>query len=248
MLRATLVQALDLVGLRRPVRLAGQRVRTRLHALGFAGWTPLVPERDFEACLRHALRALRDAEGSDPCGAYLEFGVSRGTSMACAFRALRAEGMGAVPMVGFDSFEGMPPEAASQGWEPGQYRSSRSATRRYLAGQGVPRGRVRLVKGWFRDTLTEATRRRLGLRQASVVMVDCDIHSASREALAFAAPLIGAHAVLIFDDWGWRADRGELGQKEAFEAFMAANPSLRATPLPAYIPQACVFLLRRQAG
>ena len=207
-----------------------------------------MPEQDFESCLRHALRALRDAEGADPQGAYLEFGVSRGTSTACAVRALGAEGMGAMPIIGFDSFEGMPPEAAEQGWQPGQYRSSLLATRRYLAAQGVPRRRVRLVKGWFRDTLTEATRGRLGLRQVSVAMVDCDIHSASCEALDFVAPLIGAHAVLVFDDWGWRADRGELGQKDAFEAFMAANPSLRATPLPAYIPQACVFLLRRTDG
>ncbi len=54
---------------------------------------------------------------------------------------------------------------------------------------------------------------------------------------------------LISDDWGWRADRGELGQKEAaFKAFMAANPSLRAAALPPYIPQARVFLLRRADG
>jgi O-methyltransferase len=248
MLWATLVHALDLVGLREPARQARKSFEARLRPLGVSAWTPLVPEQEFEDCLRHALRALRDAEGADPRGAYLEFGVSRGTSTACAFRALQAEGLDHVPMVGFDSFEGMPPEAAGQGWEPGQYRSSLSATRRYLARQGVPRGRVRLVKGWFRDTLTPATRERLGLRLASVVLVDCDIHSASREALAFAAPLIGAHSVLIFDDWGWRADRGEIGQKEAFEEFMAANPALRASPLPAYIPQARVFLLSRRSG
>jgi hypothetical protein len=54
--------------------------------------------------------------------------------------------------------------------------------------------------------------------------------------------------VLVFDDWGWRADRGEIGQKEAFAAFMAANPGLRASPLPAYIPQARIILLTRRTG
>lgn len=248
MLWSTLVRALDLVGLRGPARQAKKSLEARLRPVGLSDWTPLVPEQEFENSLRTALRALRAAAGSDPTGAYLEFGVSRGTSTACAFRALRAEGLDAVPMIGFDSFKGMPPEAARQGWEPGQYHSTLRATRRYLAGQGVPPGRVQLVKGWFRDTLTPATRDRLGLRQASLVLVDCDIHSASCEALAFVAPLIGAHAVLVFDDWGWRADRGEIGQKEAFEAFMAANPGLRASSLPAYIPQARVFLLSRQGG
>ncbi len=40
----------------------------------------------------------------------------------------------------------------------------------------------------YRVTLAPATRDRLGLRQASLVLVDCDIHSALCEALALVAP------------------------------------------------------------
>ena len=92
-------------------------------------------------------------------------------------------------LVGFDSFEGMPAEAAAEGWTPGAYRSTLAATRRYLSSQGVKFENVELVKGWFEDTLTPATRERLGLTKASLIMVDCDTYSATKLALEFTLPL-----------------------------------------------------------
>ena len=95
-----------------------------------------------------------------------------------------------------------------------------------------------LVKGWFKDTLTEKTRRELALDKASLIMVDCDIYSASKDALRFSEPHIRKHAVILFDDWGWR--EGEIGQKEAFEELLAAHPDLTAEPLPTYFRQSPV--------
>src|SRR4051794_2995614 len=68
MLRATLIHALDLVGLGEPARQAKKFVEARLRAFGISDWMPLVPEQEFEDCLRGALRALRDAAGADPQG------------------------------------------------------------------------------------------------------------------------------------------------------------------------------------
>lgn len=138
--------------------------------------------------------------------------------------------------------------AAKEGWAPGQYRSTLEATRRHLRKRGVDLERVTLVKGWFRDTLTEETRAALGIGAASVIMIDCDIYTASKDALAFCAPHIGRHAMIFFDDWGWPQERGEIGQKEAFEEFLAAHRDISAEPMPSYLPQARVFLLRRLAS
>jgi hypothetical protein len=126
--------------------------------------------------------------------------------------------------------------------------STIEATRNYLKRQAVDLTRVRLVKGWFKETLTEQTRRDLAISKASVIMVDCDIYSASKEALAFCEPHIGNHAVFLFDDWGWREEKGEIGQKEAFEEFLTEHPDLAAEPMPAYSPQARVFLIRRRSS
>lgn len=63
-------------------------------------------------------------------------------------------------------------------------------------------------------------------------MIDCDIYSSARTALGFCAPLIQNWAVVLFDDWnsGGLAAKG-LGERGAFEEFMAGNPDLQAKEL-----------------
>ncbi len=168
--------------------------------------------------------------------------------MACAYHSLRAAGLDDARLIGFDSFAGMPPEAAEEGWAPGLFHSTIDATRSYLKSRGVDLDRVDLVQGWFKDTLTEERRTALGIGKASLIMIDCDIYSASKEALNFCEPHIERHAVVLFDDWGWREEADEIGQKEAFAEFLAEHRDISAEPMPSYLPQARVFLLRRRRG
>lgn len=219
------------------------RVLARAEAEGLTPWRPLVPEPAFTRAAEAAIATLK-ANGHR-FGDYLEFGVSRGTSFACMGRALSAAGLAQVRLIGFDSFEGLPAEAANEGWRPNEFRSTEAATRRYLARRGVPSDRVRLVKGWFDATLTEETRRGLELSKVSLAMLDCDIYSATKTALLFLAPLIRDEAVLFFDDWGWRERDGTIGQKEAFEELLASDPALSASPLASYSEHARVFCVRR---
>ena len=254
-LRSSVLATLDYLHMGKPARRAKQNLWWRAHkarrtlaAHMLWGWKPLVPEDDFLECCRHAIEVLRQSRPDHVFGDYLEFGVSRGTSLACMYRALEREGLHAVRLLGFDSFEGFPPEAATQGWLPGDARSTLSATQRYLVDKGVDMARVTLTKGWFKDTLTAETKDRLAVVKASLVMIDCDIYSASRDALLFCGALIHDSAIIFFDDWGWMSDIGQIGQKEAFNDFLAAFPQLIPEPLPAYLPQARVFLVtRRQA-
>ena len=241
LLKRAALAAFAIVGIERTARA----LRARLRASGVGSWRPLVPEHDFADCVRRAVAAIRAAGPGRPFGDYLEFGVSRGTSLAVVHHVLAESGLPGVRLIGFDSFEGMPPDAAREGWQPGQYHSTLGATRRYLAARGVRMRHVELVKGWFSETLTPETRARLGIRRAGLIMIDCDIHSASRAALDFSEPHIRGHAVIMLDDWGWRADGGKVGQKEAFEEFLAAHPDLVAEPLESYLPQARVFMVTR---
>ena len=149
----------------------------------------------------------------------------------------RAElGLDHIRLFGFDSFEGLPASAADEVWEPGQFKSSLAFTRANLARLGVPPDAATLVKGWFSEACTPATRERLGIRKASVIMVDCDLYSSTRDVLAFCEPLIGAQAVLVFDDWnaGGLADK-ELGERRAFEELLDAVPALHAEELPGLV-------------
>jgi O-methyltransferase len=55
-------------------------------------------------------------------------------------------------------------------------------------------------------------------------MVDCDIYTSARDALAFVEPMIGDYAVMLFDDWhaGGLAEQN-LGEKRAFDEFLRRN-------------------------
>ena len=243
MLRRSVIKLLDVTGFRGPVK----RLRTFRKARGLSEWNPLVPEPEFLECMHKTLRTVKLANGDSPVGDYLEFGVSRGTSMSLVWKALHSEGMlERVRLFGFDSFQGMPPESLGQGWVPGEFHSTLSATRQHLRERSVDLDKVHLIKGWFRDTLTEQTRAEYSIGKASLIMVDCDIYSASKEALDFCEPHIHNTAAIVFDDWSWREDRGERGQKEAFQEFLDASPSLSAETLPSYRPEARVFLVTRK--
>lgn len=227
------------------LQLARIQVRT-----GVVDGLVLVPEDALEARFAAAL-GLLDIEAHQAGSAYLEFGVYVGTSMACMARATARQALPDLPLVGFDSFQGMP-EGRADGdllmWQPGGLYSDMALTRANLARLGVPASRVRLIPGWFEDSLTPVTRSGLAISRAVVVMFDCVLESSTRIALEFCAPLIRDRAVFFFDDWS-AADLAERGQGEAkaFGEWLDHHPEFQAELMPDLgYEEASAFLVRRQ--
>jgi hypothetical protein len=176
-------------------------------------------------------------------GDYLEFGVWRGTSMISAyeshsaaesfFRELKIESYASrslTPMrfFGFDSFEGMPePEEHDAGtYRAGDFAVSLGDVQTRLLAAGVPRARFELVPGFFEQSLNDETRRRLGLRHASIVHVDADYYESAAVVLKFVTDLVVTGSIIIFDDWYlYRCDPTK-GQQRAMREWLAANPSI----------------------
>lgn len=210
----------------------------------------LVPEEDLRDAYRRVLGELIERHGEEALGDYLEFGVYAGSSLACMDGVLKELGLTGVRLFGFGSFEGLPAEASHDDgghWRPRMYRSDLGATRSYLDRRGVDWGRVKLVKGWFDEVLTPDLVARHGIERASVIMVDCDIYSSAKVALRFCAPLIEDDAVVFFDDWTALAER-DLGEKRAFDEFLAEHPHLRATEIESYGGESKAFLVSRLPG
>jgi O-methyltransferase len=219
---------------RMPARFSG-RFESRVYALHRSAGdaTAHVSAAELEQNLTEAINLLRGRLGSDEVGDYLEFGVYAGGTMTCADRARRAAGIEQMRLFGFDSFEGLPPEAEKinpERWSAGMFACTVEEARENMRRGGVDVERVRLVKGWFDDTLTDDTRREHGIDRAGVIMLDCDLYSSSRTALEFIAPAIGPAAVLVCDDW---RHSGEDGQQRAFHEFLQRH-RLRAEPLGHY--------------
>ena len=219
---------LKFLGIFKPLKKIYHR---HFRSRGLGSWRPLVPEQEFSKSTKIAIEKLLEHESADEIGDYLEFGVSRGTSLAAVFHLTEGLGLKKMRLIGFDSFKGLPIESAAEGWTPGQFHSTLSATQRYLAKRNIKWNRVTLIKGWFDKTLSPKTKNDLNLQKASVIMVDCDIYSASKAALKFSLPLIEKRAVVIFDDWG-EGNPTRIGQREAYQEVLEEYPEFSTDPLP----------------
>jgi O-methyltransferase len=213
--------------------------RRHWNRLARSGGTLLVDVEQLRPKLREGLMHL-SRNGKECVGDYLEFGVFQGTSMTCMWQMLKEMDLGHVRMFGFDSFEGLPDEAAIDddgSWKPGEFAAPYDLTKERLAEAGVPENRAGLIKGWFSDTLNDETVTRHGIGKASVIMIDADMYTSSKQALDFCVPLIDQEAVLIMDDWyasnGSFVDRN-MGQPRALNEFLAENPHFQTNDAGSY--------------
>ena len=235
---------------RRFVQQERARVHDRERRVRIDTRRRLVPEQSLRALLSRGLRMLAEPHGRESLGDYLEFGVYNGTSLTCAYRELSALGASHVRLFGFDSFQGFPPSAAHEDrgiWKPGRCNSPLSFTTAVLESEGVDLDRVSLVPGWFTDTLNAETIHTHRLTKASVIMIDCDLYSSTKQALTFCAPLMAEQTLVLFDEWHIRGDEEALGEKKAFQEFLEEHPSFSAAPFGQYSNLSQAFLVTRRA-
>lgn len=210
----------------------------------------LVDEVKFKAVVGNAIDQLLGKIGEDELGDYLEFGVYNGSTLAIVHDLLATRERTSSRLFGFDSFEGLPPEANTEDnniWMSGQYRCPEDFARDFLTERGVDWQRVNLIKGWFSDTCKPSTKARHEMTKAGIIMIDSDLYSSAVEALAFCEPMIGQHTLIIFDEYypGGRDDRF-LGEEKAFAEFLVMHKDITATKLDEhYSFGSRLFLLER---
>ncbi len=77
-------------------------------------------------------------------------------------------------------------------------------------------------------------------------MIDCDLYSSTVDALAFCEPLIQERAVVFFDDWHSASLAAQgLGERRAFDEFIARHTDIDAEPFQSYSESSVAFLLTR---
>ena len=171
-------------------------------------------------------------QGGDERGADVyQFGVYTGGTMAGQVIYFRLLGIKFGNHWGFDSFVGLPPEAAgvkimTKNWLPGAY-SAADALRtwswpRLAAGlhkrinRSKAEGRVELVRGFYNETLTPSLAKERGMQPAMYVDVDADLYLSAMQCMQwlFCSGLVRAGAmtgtVFRHDDWGGPTNAAEL--------------------------------------
>ena len=124
-------------------------------------------------------------------GLLLEFGVYKGNSVnfISEYHPMRL-------VYGFDSFEGLPEK-----W-------TRDPRGTYSLGGGLPRVRsnVRLIKGWFEETLPKFVKDHA--EPCAFIHIDCDLYSSTKTVLNHLGEKMIPGTIIVFDDYfnypGWQ--------------------------------------------
>jgi O-methyltransferase len=201
-----------------------------------------------EEIIRTCLEYIHLAEVK---GDYLEFGVWKGGSMIAAYHLSKHfSSLSSMRFYGFDSFQGIPAvtlnQAEAQHFPPGVFFADLGEVRSNLIGADVDMERVNLIPGWYSDSLNGGTRRRLPLKLAAIVNVDCDMYESAVSVLAFIEPYLADGSVIIFDDWYCFANREGWGEQKAFNEWLRKNRHLKATPYKEFGWDGKAFIINRR--
>lgn len=171
-------------------------------------------------------------------GDYLEFGVWKGRSFIRAYNIWkylfekRSE-LKSMRFYAFDSFEGLPEiknkEDISTGeFQKGQYFCTEEDFKKNVANAGVDLSRVEIVKGWFIKALNDETKKKLPIKHAAIVFIDCDLYESAVSVLNFITDYVVDGSILIFDDWFCFRGNSKRGEQKAFNEWLKKNPSISA--------------------
>jgi hypothetical protein len=210
----------------------GRKLRS---LLSFEPW-----EAVLKAALMHQVR-------NQIRGDYAEFGVFRGCTLMLMYflvqetdEYLRGVGrvrdlsemhaiLASMRFFGFDSFAGMPAAAGDDAgiMAEGDLSASRADVEERMRSNGVAMDRVRLVEGFYEETLSPARSAALDLSTIAIAHVDCDYYDSTRVVLQFLTERLADESILVFDDWYLFKAEPDRGEQKAFAEWTAANPGFR---------------------
>jgi O-methyltransferase len=160
-------------------------------------------------------------------GSYFEFGCHGGFTMRMAWDCFHH--LFDWDYVAFDSFEGLPEiEEIDEMriWEKGKLKTSTEDFSDLMRHHGIPSEKLKLIKGFYNNSLTEELKQDLQPKKAAVIYVDCDLYHSTVDVLKFARDFFQVGTILVFDDWFCFYGDPDRGERRAFREFCEANPAL----------------------
>ncbi|MFZ0601570.1 MAG: TylF/MycF/NovP-related O-methyltransferase [Roseiarcus sp.] len=170
----------------------------------------------------YAENLMRGLETDSVEGDIVEFGIYEGAWLE-ALAEMRERHGWTRTLWGFDSFEGLPePKAGFDPtcWTKGMYAAPYDAVSMRL--RAVDRPWLRLVRGWFSETLPDEPAR--SIEKIAYARIDSDLYESCADCLKFLEPRLVNGAVLVFDDWQFTNTHGE---PRAFKEWMEGGAPFR---------------------
>ena len=165
-------------------------------------------------------------------GSYLEFGVFTGSSFNFAMKVnIKIDnlfGNSNCDFYGFDSFKGFGnieindehPRFNDETFSVNEEKILKNI-KKNAKGQ-----KFKIIKGFFQDTLKKNPEN-YDIKKARVIMIDCDLKSATLLALNFSKDILQKGTIILFDDYIFYKGDQSKGEYAALEEFKKQNPQIK---------------------
>ena len=165
-------------------------------------------------------------------GNYLEFGVFTGSSFNFAMKVNKKIekifGKMDCEFIGFDSFKGFG-EIKKEDENP-TFKDHIFSVNEKKVLQNIQKcakgQKMRIIKGFYKETIENKTTKDLNIDKARVVMIDCDLKESTRLALEFIKPSIQEGTIILFDDFVFFKGSKNKGEYGAFADFRKKYPEI----------------------
>ena len=191
------------------------------------------PYLEFSVAKYQAIKKAMFITAQDKtCGSYLEFGVFTGSSFNFAIKVNKKIekifGNTNCEFIGFDSFGGFG-EIKKEDENPGftnqifyvDKEKVLKNIKKCAKGQ-----KMRIVEGFYKETIENKTTKDLNIGKARVVLIDCDLKESARLALEFVKPSIQEGTIILFDDFVFYKGNKNKGEYGAFMDFQKKHPEI----------------------
>ncbi len=220
----------------------------RYHKPGLAFiWEYSPKEHDRNEMLRKVMNYCAEARlGGD----YLEFGVFKGGQFSAAMKwAAKNKKLDNMHFYAFDSFKGLPEikgkDVEFKQFDQGEYTASLDVFKKTLRSAGLTEEKVKIVPGWFNETLNDKIKKSLPLKMASIVWIDCDLYESTVPVLDFIKDYIVDGTLLVFDDWYLFRGNPRRGEQLAFSEWLKKNPQFSASEFHKYSWHGNSFIIHK---
>ncbi len=177
-----------------------------------------------EIALEEAMNYARRCELT---GDYLEFGVFQGRTFSAACflgRECRLD----MRFWAFDSFQGLPSSEGEFG--AGAYAFSQESFLKNVRKCVGHVEDVRVVPGWFSDSLVPGNPLLKDLKPVAIAWVDCDLYESTQPVLEFLTSRLQDGSLIYFDDWFCFKGRPDCGEQRACAEWLQKNPHIQLMP------------------
>jgi hypothetical protein len=165
-------------------------------------------------------------------GDYLEFGVFTGGAFVRAFHSAQAHSLKSMRFYAFDSFAGLPKVEGIDSnygeFKEGDYACDITDFKKNIIASKVDLEKVDIIQGWYNEILNAETKRKIPLKKAAIIWIDCDLYKSTVDILEFITDYVQEGTVLVFDDWFHFKGSPNAGEQKAFREWLGKNNTIGA--------------------